>query len=246
MPSRIAKADVNRVLEAAAARLLEAGGRDGRVSRAEVAKALGQLTGTEQKLVDVFFRFVDHRDFKAGAQVTKADLDRAVAYAKEKLVAKYDLNNNGLSRAEIEKMSLTGRLAVQLAKELKAAAQTPTSPALENGTSFLEFREALTTPVSKTAVTEAGQVDALLKKQLIAACHQSSYEDVKTLADAFGAVDEGEFIVREVKDRATGERYTVIDYGAGDSTYGAVFKKGEATPLAAIHDGEISRFSQEG
>jgi hypothetical protein len=36
------------------------------------------------------------------------------------MVAKYDLNNNGLSRDEIAKMSLTGKRAVELATALKA------------------------------------------------------------------------------------------------------------------------------
>ena len=43
-------------------------------------------------------------------------------HAKEHMVAKYDLNNNGLSKDEITKMSLTGKRAVDLAKALKAAA----------------------------------------------------------------------------------------------------------------------------
>lgn len=233
--SRIAKADVNRALELAASRIQDAGGADGRVSRAEMTRALKGLTGTEKKLADVFFKFIDHRDFKKGAQVTKSDIDRAVTYAKQKLVAKYDLNNNGLSATEVKKMSLTGKLAVDLARELKAAA----GPSALDAGSFLEFREEATTTLSRTEVTDASQVDALLKEQLITACHQSTYEHVRTLADAFGAVDAGEFIVREVKDKKTGQLYTAIDYGAGDSTYGAIFKKGSATPAASIHDGEI-------
>ncbi len=237
--SRIAKADVNRALEIAATRIQDAGGSDGRVSRAEMSAALKGLTGTEKKLADVFFKFIDHRDFKKGAQVTRSDIDRAVTYAKQKLVAKYDLNNNGLSASEVKKMSLTGKLAVDLARELKAAAAG--TNALDAG-SFLEFKEDLTTTLSRTDVTSATQVDALLKEQIIAACHQSTYEHVRTLDDAFAAVDQGEFVIREVKDKKTGQLYTAIDYGAGDSTYGAIFKKGEATPAAAIHDGEVQKF----
>jgi hypothetical protein len=234
---RIAKAEVNRALELAAMRIKDAGGSDGRVSRAEMTKALEGLEGTEKKLADVFFKFIDHRDFKAGAQVTASDIDRAVTYAKKTMVAKYDLNNNGLSDAEVKKMSLTGKLAVSLAKELKAAANAKSS--IDEGT-LSEFLDKVS--VSKlTDVTEAGQVNALLEKQLIAACHQSSYTDVKTLADAFQAVDGGEFVVREVKDKKTGELYTQVDYGAGDNTYGAIFKKGSATPIVQIHDGDLAK-----
>ncbi len=119
--ARIAKADVNRALEHVARQLVTAGGADGRVSRADVQKALPTLTKAEKKLADIFFKFVDHRDFKSGAQVTSKDIDKAVAYAKKSLIAKYDLNTNGLSKDEITKMSITGQRAVDLAKALKAA-----------------------------------------------------------------------------------------------------------------------------
>lgn len=233
--SRIAKNDVNRALEMAANRIKDAGGADGRVSRAEMTAALKGLTGTEKKLADVFFKFIDHRDFKSGAQVTSKDIDRAVKYAKTTMVAKYDLDNNGLSTSEVKKMSLTGQLAVSLAKELKAAAAKTT--ALDAGT-FGDFLDQVTT-TSRTDVNSASQVDDLLKKQLIAACHQSSYTDVRTLADAFDAVDQGEFVVRQVKDKKTGATYTAVDYGAGDNTYGAIFKTGSAKPVVGIHDGDF-------
>ncbi len=232
---RIAKTDVNRALEMAANRIKDAGGADGRVSRAEITTALKGLTGTEKKLTDFFFKFIDHRDFKTGAQVTSKDVDRAVKYAKTTMIAKYDLDNNGLSPSEVKKMSLTGKLAVTLAKELKAAAAKST--ALDAGT-FNDFLDQVTT-TKRTDVTSASSVDALLTKQLIAACHQSSYTDVKTLADAFEAVDQGEFVVRQVKDKKTGETYTAVDYGAGDNTYGAIFKAGTSKPVVGIHDGDL-------
>jgi hypothetical protein len=235
--SRIAKNEVNRALELAANRIKDAGGADGRVSRTEMTAALKGLTGTEKKLADVFFKFIDHRDFKSGAQVTSKDVDRAVKYAKTSMIAKYDLDHNGLSAAEVKKMSLTGKLAVTLATELKAAAAKTT--ALDAGT-FGDFLDQVTT-TNRTDVTSASQVDDLLKKQLIAACHQSSYSDVRTLADAFDAVDQGEFVVRQVKDKKTGETYTAIDYGAGDNTYGAIFKTGSAKPVIGIHDGDFEK-----
>ncbi|MBL8949784.1 MAG: hypothetical protein JNK82_03345 [Myxococcaceae bacterium] len=122
--SRISKNDVNAALALAAKTILAAGGDDKRVSRADVKKALasGTVPENQKALVDIFFKFVDHRDFKSGATVTESDLGRAVEYAKEHMVAKYDLNNNGLSKDEIAKMSLTGKRAVDLAKALKAEA----------------------------------------------------------------------------------------------------------------------------
>jgi len=119
--TRISKSAVHGALERAARNIAGAAGDDGRISRSEVKDKLKTLTGTEKKLTDIFFRFIDHRDHVAGAQVTGADIEKAVAYAKEKLIDRYDLDRNGLSAAEISKMSLTGKLAVELARELKKA-----------------------------------------------------------------------------------------------------------------------------
>jgi hypothetical protein len=119
--SRIAKADVNAALSLVAKQLIKAGGEDGKVSRADVKKALTELPASQRGLADIFFKFVDNRDFKSGATVTAKDINKAVAYAKEHMIAKYDLNENGLSKDEITKMSLTGKRAVDLAKALKAS-----------------------------------------------------------------------------------------------------------------------------
>lgn len=118
---RIAKTDVNKALTHAAKLIIDAGGTDGRTSRAEMKAKLTALPKTERALADIFFRFIDARDFKAGAQVTAKDVNRAVEYAKKHMVAKYDLNSNGLSRDEIARMSLTGKRAVDLARALKAS-----------------------------------------------------------------------------------------------------------------------------
>lgn len=120
--ARIAKADVNQALELAAKTIIAARGDDDRVSRADLKKALAtdRVPRGQRALVDIFFKFIDNRDFRKGAQVTAKDVDRAVAYAKAHMVAKYDLNTNGLSKDEIAKMSITGKRAVDLAKALKA------------------------------------------------------------------------------------------------------------------------------
>ena len=124
---RIAKADVNHALQLAADSIVKAGGADGRTSPAEMKKALATLPAAQRNLASVFFKFVDSRDFKAGAQVTAKDVKAAVGHAKEHLVAKYDLKHNGLSADELKKMSLTGKHAVELARALKAVLPTPLS-----------------------------------------------------------------------------------------------------------------------
>jgi len=136
---RIAKADVNKALSLAAKSIVEAGGADGRTSRAEIKTALSKLPKEQRGLVDIFFKFIDNRDFKKGAQVTAKDVSRAVEYAKTHMIAKYDLNSNGLSKDEIARMSLTGKRAVDLAKALKAAAATPALDSAKLGTEVAKF-----------------------------------------------------------------------------------------------------------
>ncbi len=236
---RIAKTDVNRALEQAAKSIVSAGGTDGRTSRADLKAALPKLPATESKLVDIFFKFIDHRDFKAGAQVTAKDVSRAVTYAKEHMVAKYDLNNNGLSKSEIDKMSLTGKRAVDLAKALKEAGIDPKQGMLATWTTFYELTENVSTE-GRTDYTAADtkKISPELAQMMITATHQSSYTDTKTLADAFDAVDQGEIVVRTLVDKKTGERLLAIDYGAGDNTYGALFST-SGKLVASIHDGDI-------
>lgn len=121
--ARIAKSEVNRALELAAKTINQAGGADGRISRADMKNALAtdRVPRQQRALVDIFFKFIDHRDWKAGATVTAKDVSRAVEYAKKTMIAKYDLNANGLSKDEIKQMSLTAKRAVELARALKAA-----------------------------------------------------------------------------------------------------------------------------
>lgn len=127
--SRIAKSDVNAALDRIAKNIKDAAGTDGVTSRANLKGALLVMpASTEKSLTDLFFRFIDHRDARPGARVTSADVDRAVAYARQHLLAKYDVNHNGFSRSEINKMSATGQLVVRLAAELKGV-KLPDPPA---------------------------------------------------------------------------------------------------------------------
>lgn len=114
--ARLAKQKVHAALEKVAQNILDSAGDDPIVSRKDIRRKLKDLAGTEQLLTSIFYRFIDHRDSKPGARITKKDIDETLDYAKEKLVDAYDINNNGLSAAEIAKMSLTARLAVRYAK----------------------------------------------------------------------------------------------------------------------------------
>lgn len=124
--ARLAKRLVYAALENAAANILSAAGDDPFVSRKDIRLKLRQLLGIERGLTDMLYRFIDKRDYKPGARVTKKDVDAALAYSKEKLIDSYDENNNGLSEAEIQEMSLTAQLAVRYAQILQSfEAETP-------------------------------------------------------------------------------------------------------------------------
>lgn len=127
MPANVSRSSIAHVLDRAAKTITAAAGSDGRASRADMQKKLAELTGTEKALVDTFFRFMDHRDAKPGASVTKSDIAKALATAKEKLVNAYDLDRNGLSPAERAKMGKVGQLAAQIAE----AFRSPTHAARE-------------------------------------------------------------------------------------------------------------------
>lgn len=119
--ARISKSSIHAALQIAADHIIEAAGDDPFVSRKDIRAKVKTLQGTEAALTDIFYRFIDHRDAKKGARVTQKDVAAAMEYAKEKIIDKYDLNNNGLSKSEIAEMSTTGKLAVALARELKQA-----------------------------------------------------------------------------------------------------------------------------
>lgn len=133
--ARLSKADVHKALDKAAQHILDSRGDDYVASRSDIRRKLKELSGVERELTDIFYRFMDNRDYRPGARITKTDVEDTLAYAKEKLIDRYDLNNNGLSQAEIEEMSLTGRLATIFAYQLKKAA---VYESIENSEDLLE------------------------------------------------------------------------------------------------------------
>jgi len=163
--SRIAKADVNAALTKAAQNIRDAAGRDGVTSRADMKAKLATLSGTEKRLTDMFFRFLDHRDYKTNARITDADVTRGLDYAKEHLLEKYDLApQNGYSKAEIAKMSVTGQLAVKLAAEIKGVKlPDPAAPTSDLGKAINEAAKGadyMSESDSTPTYVESGRIGA--------------------------------------------------------------------------------------
>lgn len=115
---RVSRKTLYTALEKASAEIADAGGNDGITSRKEIEAKLKTLSGSEKALVNMYYRFADHRDAVPGARITPADLKKTLAYAKAKLVDAYDKNGNGFSKAEIAKMSTTAKLALAVGKKI--------------------------------------------------------------------------------------------------------------------------------
>jgi hypothetical protein len=157
---------------------------------------------------------------------------------------KFDADRSGtLSREEISAANAFGQQAqlraMQKLVETDWGTSAPVPGYVQAGMSFYELRQGVAI-TSEQRFTSAEGVDETLARQFIAACHQSTYTDVATLEDAFAAVDGGEFVVRTFADPVDGKQYVAIDYGAGDSTYGAIFEAGNSAPAFGIQDGELT------
>ncbi|MFT3712785.1 MAG: hypothetical protein QM817_34470 [Archangium sp.] len=196
MPN-VSRASIAHVLERAAKTITDAAGTDGRASRADVTKKLKELTGTEKTLVDTFFRFMDHLDARAGAAVTKSDITKALAEAKEKLVNAYDVDRNGLSPEERAKMGQVGQLAATIAETFR----TPTYAARE-------AVEVLVTPKWNAAALpsiDPSELSSSAKKSFDAKTKQAERMD--------GLIDAP--VARKLT--AGGEKFTVVAQFTHDS-----------------------------
>ena len=118
--TNIATSAVHDALSRAADHLLSAAGPDGIVSKKDFHAKLLTLQGTEANLVNALYRFIKSRDTARSARMTKSDSDSALAHIRTEL-DRFDLEKNGLSREEAERMPELGRIAFALARELNPA-----------------------------------------------------------------------------------------------------------------------------
>jgi hypothetical protein len=103
----------------------EHAGRDGVLSRKDAQELVKSLRsegrGTEALAADNLFKMLDKRDSGfSGARVTGRDLNSVKTFVKDKMLENRDVNNDGYSRAEIAKMSETGKALVEIGKMLEA------------------------------------------------------------------------------------------------------------------------------
>lgn len=92
---------------------------------------------------------------------------------------------------------------------------------------------------STRVVTAAGDLSGVQATQALSALHQS-YPDAATLAAALANADGGQLNVVTIVHKATGTRLEVFEYGAGDTSVGAIFFAGTTNRAGTIEDLFIS------
>jgi hypothetical protein len=107
------------------------------------------------------------------------------------------------------------------------------------GTSFSELGTGRVEVLGRDELRAASPLDPVQEQQVVLAVQQSSHTDVSTPAEAFERVDQN-VIQRLWLLDAEGQRaFVAYEYGAGDSSYGAIFVRASTTIVARIHDGDL-------
>jgi hypothetical protein len=91
------------------------------------------------------------------------------------------------------------------------------------------------TEVSRRVVTTASQLSGVAVAQAVGAFRQS-YDDVTTVADGLSRVDRNELNVVTFRHAATSTQVDVFEYGAGDTSVGAIYQHGTTTLAGVIND----------
>jgi hypothetical protein len=91
------------------------------------------------------------------------------------------------------------------------------------------------TRTAARVVTQASQLSTLEAQQALGA-FQQSYDDVTDAADGLSRIDRGELNVIAFTHAATGTQLEVIEYGAGDTSVGAIYFAGTTDRAGSIED----------
>ncbi|HVV87894.1 MAG TPA: hypothetical protein VHE35_32865 [Kofleriaceae bacterium] len=84
-------------------------------------------------------------------------------------------------------------------------------------------------------ITSAGQLTGTDAADALAAI-RVAHPEAASLADGLTRVDDKKLNVTDLTHTATGTKVRAFEYGAGDSSYGAIYQAGTATRFASIVD----------
>lgn len=101
------------------------------------------------------------------------------------------------------------------------------------------FRGGAIVVVSERTMTSPAGLSTLEKNQIIKAVRTTAYDDVATIEAAFAAVDEQIVNHAELWDASNRKAYSVYEVGAGDNSFGMIFKQGTTEQAARINDGDF-------
>jgi hypothetical protein len=124
----------------------------------------------------------------------------------------------------------------------------PPAPTCLFGSTFYELRtEGALTIESESWIRALSDVEGVLQgEQVVVAVQQSSHTDVTTPEEALSRVDQNEVRHMLLLDPASARRYELFEYGAGDNSYGAIFRAGTLEKVASIHDGDLLECTETG
>jgi nuclease A inhibitor-like protein len=127
--------------------LRDAAGKDGVLSRADASRLSKDLRAagrkTEAHAADLFFQFLDRRDNRSGARITRKDIDAGAAYAREHLLFNRDRDANGFEPAEIKKLSATAKALLATGQALAAGTIPGTEPPGQKAAQFAKNLEKM-------------------------------------------------------------------------------------------------------
>jgi len=101
------------------------------------------------------------------------------------------------------------------------------------------FRGGAIVVVNERTLTSPAGLSALEKDQIVKAVRTTAYDDVATIDAAFAAVDEQIVNQAELWDASNRKAYSVYEVGAGDNSFGMIFKQGTTDQAARINDGDF-------
>jgi hypothetical protein len=106
--------------------------------------------------------------------------------------------------------------------------------------------------LADTATFELGQTNVITAADLpgmsaealdwvVRAVRESAWNDVTTPEEAISHVDQGMINMTALYDRSGRRSFMALEFGAGDSSYGAIFDMQSDELATAIHDGDLYR-----
>lgn len=116
-------ADLLRTLDAAARRLMDAAGYDGRLTRPELRRLLASASGPERDLLLLLDRLIRER---SAGRITQDVIREGIGYVRSELLPQFELAPGALSESESRAFAALHPQALQLAALLKQLA-TPVS-----------------------------------------------------------------------------------------------------------------------